>query len=46
LQLQKSKYIKIDDNIDNLDSDDENKIELKLAYEKSSIVEKKNRRIL
>ena len=44
--LQRSKYIKVDDNVDNYGSDDENKIQLKLAYCKSYEVEQKNRRIL
>ena len=44
--LQRSKYIKVDDNIDNYDSDDQNKIQLKLAYCKSGQVETKYRRIL
>ena len=36
----------MDDNIDNYDSDDQNKIQLKLAYCKSGQVETKYRRIL
>ena len=44
--LQRSKYMKIDDDVPDFGSDNENKIELNLAYCKSYVVERKNRRIL
>ena len=44
--LQRSKYLKVAADDDNCDSEDENKIDLKLAYYKTSTVEKKNRKIL
>ena len=38
--------MKIDDNVQDFNSDNENLIELRLAYSKTYEVEKKNRRVL
>ena len=44
--LQRSKYMKVDDNVEDFNSDNENEIELRMAYSKARDVELKNRRIL
>ena len=46
INLQRSKYMKIDDGDDIGSGNENDEIELRLAYCKSSVVENKNRRIL
>ena len=46
IDLQRSKYIQVDDDVLGFGSANENTIELNLKFCKSYVVEKKNRKIL